>query len=90
MAERCRIYLRGGQTVVLEANKFTVVKNGLGAVTRLRWEGPINAEPLYFDPEAIDVLTVENAPDLSLPSMVGRAPSLAPVGAPKNEGAWKR
>ena len=58
--ETLTVHLRGGQSLVFTAEKFTVTYNATdGTLTKMKWEGEIKPEPLYWDVDAVDFVTVE-------------------------------
>jgi hypothetical protein len=57
------LHLRGGQSPQYRAEKFTLMTGGSGTITSIKWDGVCEPEPMYFDPEAIDVVDIGTEPD---------------------------
>lgn len=55
------LHLRGGQSVEFRAEKFTIVSNGFGTITKIKWEGWCEPQMMSFDPEFIDCATLGDA-----------------------------
>lgn len=58
MTELLTIHLKSGDRAELRGGHFKVVRNGLGGLTRIEWEGGCEPQLLHFDVDQIALMTV--------------------------------